>query len=200
MQVLIHFSRLVDTINHRIGTSAGWLILVMVMVSVGNALARYLFDSGSNAWLELQWYLFSAVFLLGGGYALLHNAHVRIDILFMCFSRRNQLLIELFGTTFFLLPLALLMLYLSWPIFMNALISQEKSANAGGLLIWPARLLVPLGFLLLTLQALSEFIKRLAILRGLLPDPATAVTPLSAEQELADTIRQSHQATPGVQP
>ena len=120
MQGLLSISKLIDGLNNRVGHLAYWLTLIAVLVSSGNATVRYLFDTSSNAWLELQWYLFSAVFLLCGGYALLHSAHVRIDVVYSRWSRRTQLYIDVFGTLFFLLPMAVLILYLSWPVFMNA--------------------------------------------------------------------------------
>lgn len=187
MHALLKLSRFIDGLNDRVGKLASWLILAAVLVSSGNAIIRSLFDKSSNGWLELQWVLFSAVFLLCGGYALLHHAHVRIDVVYTRWSRRTQLWIDMVGTVFFLLPMAILIMVLSWPVFINAYMSHEISANAGGLVIWPARLLVPIGFLLLTLQGLSELIKRIAILRGLLPDPALDHS-LSAEEELAQAI------------
>ena len=146
-------------------------MLIVALVSAGNAVSRYLFNVSSNSWLELQWYLFGAIFLLCAGYTLLHNEHIRIDVVAGRFSRRTQIWIDIFGTVFFLLPLAIIMTWLSWPIFMNAWVSNEMSSNAGGLIRWPARLLIPTGFLLLTAQGLSELIKRIAYLQGLIPDP-----------------------------
>jgi TRAP-type mannitol/chloroaromatic compound transport system permease small subunit len=141
------------------------------MLSSMNAIARYLFNRSSNAWLEMQWYMFAAIFLLCAGYTLLHNEHIRIDVVSSRLSRRTQIWIDIFGTLFFLLPMAILILKLSWPIFMNAWDSGEMSSNAGGLIRWPARMLVPLGFALLSLQGISELIKRIAFLQGLIPDP-----------------------------
>ncbi|HKQ26014.1 MAG TPA: TRAP transporter small permease subunit [Burkholderiales bacterium] len=182
MQTLLRISRAIDALNARIGQALIWLVLVMTLVSSGNALARYLFNLSSNAWLELQWYLFAAVFLLCAGYTLLHNEHIRIDVVSSRLSRRSQLWIDIFGTVFFLLPVSMFIMWLSWPIFMNAWTSQEMSSNAGGLMRWPIRLLVPLGFFLLSLQGLSELIKRVAVLRGIIPDladkpPAPLIAP-----------------------
>jgi TRAP-type mannitol/chloroaromatic compound transport system permease small subunit len=140
-------------------------------VSSGNALSRYALNLSSNAWLELQWYLFAAVFLLCSGYTLLHNEHIRIDVVSSRLSRRTRVWIDIFGTLCFLFPLSITIMCLSWPIFVNAWASGEISSNAGGLIRWPARLLVPVGFLLLTLQGVSELIKRIAFLKGLIPDP-----------------------------
>ena len=166
MHALLRLARLIDAITERVGKAASWLILLAVLISAGNALMRYAFNLSSNAWLEIQWYLFAAVFLLCAGYALKHNQHVRIDVLANRLSRRAQVRIEIFGTLFFLLPVALLILVLSWPVFVDSWRSGEVSSNANGLALWPARLLVPAGFALLVLQGLSELIKRVAFLRG----------------------------------
>ncbi len=171
MQTLLRISRAIDALNGRIGRALIWLVLVMALVSAGNAASRYLFNLSSNAWLELQWYLFSAVFLLCAGYTLLHNDHIRIDVVSSRLNRRAQAWIDVFGTVFFLLPVSLFIMWLSWPVFVNAWTSQEISSNAGGLIRWPARLLVPVGFFLLSLQGVSELIKRIAFLKGLIPDP-----------------------------
>ena len=172
MKLLLAVSRAIDALNERIGRVVLWLVLAMVLVSSANALSRYALNLSSNAWLELQWYLFAAVFLLCSGYTLLHNEHIRIDVVSSRLSRRTQIWIDIFGTLFFLFPLSITIMWLSWPIFMNAWVSGEMSSNAGGLIRWPARLLVPVGFFLLTLQGVSELIKRIAFLRGLIPDPA----------------------------
>lgn len=170
MQALLRISRAIDALDARVGRALIWLVLAMTIVSSGNAVFRYTFNMSSNAWLELQWYLFAAVFLVGTGYTLLNNEHIRIDVVSSHFSRRTQIWIDIFGTLFFLLPMSIYIMWLSWPGFMNAWTSQEISSNAGGLIRWPARLLVPLGFFLLSVQGLSELIKRVAILRGLIPD------------------------------
>lgn len=171
MKVLLTISHSIDALNERVGRTVLWLVLVMALVSAANALARYLFNLSSNAWLELQWYLFAAVFLLCAGYTLLNDEHIRIDVVSSHLSRRAQVWIDIFGTVFFLLPVSIFIMWLSWPVFVNAWTSQEISSNAGGLIRWPVRLLVPLGFFLLSLQGLSELIKRVAFLRGLIPDP-----------------------------
>jgi TRAP-type mannitol/chloroaromatic compound transport system permease small subunit len=153
--------------------------------------ARYLFNLSSNAWLELQWYLFAAVFLLCAGYTLLHNEHIRIDVVSSRLSRRTQLWIDIFGTVFFLLPVTIFIMVLSWPIFSNAWVSNEISGNAGGLIRWPARLMVPAGFFLLSLQGISELIKRIAVLRGIIPDdvdkppPALIIPPVVGDAQAA---------------
>ncbi len=188
MHILLKFSHKIDTLNNAIGRFASWLTLAAVLVCSGNALFLYVFGKSTNAWLELQWVLFSAVFLLCGGYALLHNQHVRIDVVYGRFSRRTQLWIDILGTLFFLLPMATLIVVLSWPVFTRALLSGEVSSNSGGLIVWPARLLIPVGFFLLTLQGFSELIKRVAVLRKLMPDPLAEASGLSAEEELARAI------------
>ncbi|MBI1397776.1 MAG: TRAP transporter small permease subunit [Betaproteobacteria bacterium] len=172
MDALLGISRAIDALNEQVGRLLKWLVLIMALVSAGNAVVRYTLDTSSNAWLELQWYLFAAVFLMCSGYTLLHNEHIRIDVLSSRFSPRTRAKIDVFGTIFFLLPVATYILYLSWPVFMNAWTSGEMSSNAGGLIRWPARLMVPAGFFLLTIQAVSELIKRIAYLMGRIPDPA----------------------------
>ena len=171
MSLLLRLSRAIDALNERVGKLVYWLVLVAVLVSAGNALMRYTFDVSSNAWLELQWYLFSAVFLLAAGYTLLHNEHVRIDVIISRFSPQTRAWVDLLGSLFFLLPMAVVILVLSWPMFVESFVRHEYSSDAGGLLRWPAKLLVPAGFLLLVLQALSEIIKRVAFLLGRIPDP-----------------------------
>lgn len=189
MKSLLTFSRGVDWLNERVGKLIYWLVLIAVLVSAGNATIRYTLNTSSNAWLEVQWYLFSGIFLLGAGYTLLNNAHVRIDVVSSRLSKRTQTWIDILGTVFFLFPMAIAILYLSWPVFVNALRSGEMSSNAGGLTVWPARMLVPVGFLLLILQGASEAIKRLAFLKGLIPDPSEKDEGPSAEEQLAEEIR-----------
>jgi TRAP-type mannitol/chloroaromatic compound transport system permease small subunit len=171
MQRLLYASRLIDSLNQRIGNSILWLILVVVLISAGNALVRKVFQISSNALLEVQWYLFSAVFLLGAGYALLKNAHVRIDFVASHLSRRTVHWIEIVGIMVFLLPLCFMLIHLSWPLVLNAWVSGEMSQNAGGLIRWPVYLLLPAGLALLLLQGISELIKRVAYLRGVLIEP-----------------------------
>jgi TRAP-type mannitol/chloroaromatic compound transport system permease small subunit len=172
MRPLLGFSRFIDALNERVGRAVYWLVLVTVLVSAGNAIMRYTLNLSSNAWLEIQWYLFSAIFLLAAGYTLKHNAHVRIDVIAGKLSPRGHALIDLFGGLLFLMPMALIILYLSWPMVLDSFVTQELSSDAGGLLRWPVKALIPLGFALLTLQGISEIIKRIAFLRGLIPDPA----------------------------
>lgn len=172
MNLLLSLSRGIDALNERVGKSVMWLILAAVLVSSGNAIVRKVLSDSSNAWLELQWYLFSVVFLFAAGYTLLHNEHIRIDVIAGRWSARTRAWVDVFGTLVFLLPISLIIMDLSWPIFMNAWRSGEISSNAGGLIRWPARLMIPVGFFLLVIQAVSELIKRIAFLKGLIPDPA----------------------------
>ena len=173
MRGLLTLARAIDALNQCVGRTVSWLVLVAVLVSAGNALARYGFDLSSNAWLEIQWYLFSAIFLLGAGWTLLRNAHVRIDVLSSRMSDRTRAWMDILGGLLFLLPMALLILYFSWPMFVQSYVGHEISSDAGGLVRWPVKLLIPAGFALLALQGLSELIKRIAFLRGI--DPAQAV-------------------------
>lgn len=159
-------SRAIDALNEWIAGKVIWLVLVMTLISAGNAVVRKVFNISSNGWLEIQWYLFSAVFLLCAGYALLRNAHVRIDVIVGRFGPRVAAWIDIFGGLFFLLPIAAMITWLSWDVFVDAWRSGEQSGNQGGLVLWPARLLVPVGFLLLMLQGVSEIIKRIGFLRG----------------------------------
>ena len=174
MHALLGLSRLIDGVVERVGKATAWLVLVAVLISAGNAVSRKAFDLTSNAFLEMQWYLFSAIFLLGCAYTLQKQEHVKIDILYSRFSRRTQIKIDIFGTLFFLLPFACLLLWLSWPYFLAVWHSGERSANAGGLILWPVKLLIPTGFALLVTQGLSELIKRIAYLTGDGPDPMIA--------------------------
>jgi TRAP-type mannitol/chloroaromatic compound transport system permease small subunit len=185
---LLSLSRLIDRTNERIGQVFYWLILLMVLISAANAVVRKVFNYSSNGLLEIQWYLFSAIFLLLAGYTLLRNEHVRIDVIAGRLSKRAQTWIDILGTLFFLLPMSILLMWLSWPIFVDTLERHEISTNAGGLIIWPARLLVPIGFALLVLQGISELIKRIAFLQGLIPDPSEKHVVRTAEEELAEDI------------
>ena len=189
MVPLLRISALIDALNERVGKAVYWLVLVAVIVSAGNAIIRKLFNMSSNAFLEAQWYLFAAVFLLCSGYTLLRNEHVRIDVIAGRLSPRAQAWIDVFGTVFFLLPMSLLFIYLSWPVFIRTYVHNEISTNAGGLWIWPARMLVPIGFTLLSLQGLSELFKRIAFLAGKGPDPIKRHDAHAAELELAEEIR-----------
>jgi TRAP-type mannitol/chloroaromatic compound transport system permease small subunit len=166
MSFLLSLSKYIDALNERIGLSVSWALLLAVLICSGNALVRYTFNTSSNAWLEIQWYLFGAIFLLAGSYTLRRNEHVRIDVIVGRFSKRTQVWIDVFGFLFFLLPATILILYLAVPFAMESIRNQEVSSNAGGLIMWPAKILIPIGFLMLTLQGISELIKRVGFLRG----------------------------------
>lgn len=166
MSGLLAFSRLVDWINEKFGRIANWCVLISCMISAGNATVRYLFSYSTNGLLEIQWYLFGAVVLLGASYTLQKNEHVRVDLVYMMLSDRGRLWVDTIGFTLVLIPASLFLASLSFPFFWQAFISDEVSQNAGGLILWPAKLLLPLGFGLLALQGISELIKRVAALRG----------------------------------
>jgi TRAP-type mannitol/chloroaromatic compound transport system permease small subunit len=174
---LLFLSRGIDWVNEKVGQFVYWSILIAVLISAANAIARKLFNLSSNAFLEVQWYLFSAVFLLGAGYTLLRNEHVRIDVLSQRWSPQARAWIDIIGSVFFLLPIGAMLMWLSWPMFLESLLRQEISVNAGGLLRWPVKLLIPIGFFLLCLQGLSELIKRIAFLRGMAPNPGAKADP-----------------------
>lgn len=171
MDAALSFARLIDRITAFIGKSVAWLILAAVIVSAANAIIRKSFDISSNAWLEAQWYLFGAVFMLAAAWVLQINAHVRIDALSSHFSERTRNWIDLFGHVFFLMPLCLLMIWLTVPYFWESFRGNEISTNAGGLIVWPTKLFILIGFVLLTLQAISEIIKRIAVMQGVIGDP-----------------------------
>ena len=171
MKALLRLSKLIDLLNEGIGKLVMWLILAAVVISAGNAIMRKAFDIGSNAYLEIQWYLFAAVFMLGSGYVYLRNAHVRIDFISGKLSKRTNAIIDAAGMVVFVIPLCLILISLSWPVFERAWVSGEMSQNAGGLIRWPVQLLIPLGFSVLLLQSLSELIKRIAFVRGDIPEP-----------------------------
>lgn len=188
MRALLAASRLVDRCTERFGQLLYWLILATVVISAGNAVVRKAFNWSSNGLLEIQWYLFSAVFLLGAGYTLLRNEHVRIDVIAGRLSKRAQAWIDIIGTVFFLLPMAILIGWLAWPAFVDTWQRNEVSTNAGGLIVWPARLLMPIGFAMLAIQGISELIKRIAFLMGLIPDPSEKIVKKTPEEELAEEI------------
>jgi len=171
MDTLLSLSRAIDAVSRFFGRFIIWLVLAAALISAGNAVARKAFNIGSNAFLEIQWYLFGAVFLLGAGYTFLQNAHVRIDVLAGKLSMRTRMYIDIGGILIFLLPLCWFMIQFAWPVVVGAYVSGEMSSNAGGLIRWPVYALVPLGFGLLALQAISELIKRFAFLQGKAPNP-----------------------------
>jgi TRAP-type mannitol/chloroaromatic compound transport system permease small subunit len=186
MQALLFISKKIDRLNEIVGQTISWALLTGVLICSGNALVRYGLNNSSNGWLEIQWYLFAAVFLLGAPYTLRRNEHVRIDVVTGRFSKRTQVGIDLFGFIFFLLPITALILYLGIPYAWHSIQNQEMSSNAGGLIVWPAKLLIPLGFLLMLLQGLSEIIKRIAFLRGLIDASAFEKKMTTPEEDIAD--------------
>lgn len=194
MQALLKLSGLIDQINEGIGRAATWLVLIVVVISSGNAVMRYSINWSSNGLLEIQWYLFSAIFMLCAAYVLKKNEHIRIDVITGRLSPRAQNWIDVFGFLVFLLPMVILTLYLSWPVFMNAWNTGEGSPNPGGLVRWPVRLLLPVGFFLLLLQGVSELIKRLAFLAGSGSNPLDKEKGPNEIEELAAVIKQHHVA------
>jgi TRAP-type mannitol/chloroaromatic compound transport system permease small subunit len=189
MQALLKFSKAVDWLNTQIGKHVIWLILASTVISAVNAIVRKTFNVSSNAYLEVQWYLFAATFLLCAAYTLLNGEHVKIDVLYTHFSKRGQMWIDVFGFICFLLPFCAAILWFSVPFFLKGFHSGEMSSNAGGLLRWPVYAMMPLGFSLLLLQGLSELIKRLAFLAGLIEDPTLKKVEKTAEEELAEAIQ-----------
>ena len=188
MAPLLAASRHIDRFNEAIGKSMRWLVLAAVLISAGNAIVRKAFSIGSNSLLEIQWYLFAAVFMLGGGYAFLRNVHVRIDFVSSKLSKRTNTIIDILGIVIFLIPLCLILINLSWPLFVSTWTSGEMSSNAGGLIRWPVMMLIPLGFGLLLLQAFSELTKRFAFLKGLIPEPFSVEGTKSDEEILAEEL------------
>jgi len=174
MRLLLSFSALIDALNEKIGVVCNWLVVLACVVSAGNAMVRYAYDSSSNAWLEVQWYMFAVIVMFGAAYTLKRNEHVRVDILYMTLSRRGQLWVDILGALVFLLPTCAILAWLSWPFFMQSFNVYEHSSNAGGLLRWPIKLVLPLGFALVALQGLSELIKRVAFLNGYAVDSLEA--------------------------
>ena len=188
MNALLGLSRSIDRLNQFVGKWVAWLVLAAVVVSSVNAVVRKAFNMSSNSLLEIQWYFFSAVFLLCSGYTLLRNEHVKIDVVLHMWTKRKQIWIDIIGIVFFLFPFVLSVIYLSWPLFVTAFQTGEMSQNAGGLVRWPVYSLVPVGFALLFIQGISELIKRFAYLKGLIDDPTIKKQTKSAEQELAEEI------------
>jgi len=191
---LLTLSRLIDRFSEFIGRWVAWLVLAAVLISAANASVRKAFNTSSNAYLEIQWYLFAAVFLLAAGYTMLRQGHVKIDVISGRFSKRTQIWIEIIGLAFFVLPLVFTVIQLSWPLVVKAYVMNEYSSNAGGLIRWPVFALLPLGFLLIGIQAVSELIKRIAFLKGLIPDPTEKAQVKSAEEELAEFLLQKEVA------
>jgi|SRR5699024_4484692 len=188
MDYLLRISASIDSLNKFVARWLRWVVLIVVVISAGNAIARKFLHSSSNAWLEVQWYLFGAIFLLAGGYAFLKNEHVRVDILYLSLSDRKQAIIEIFGVLFFLLPASLIILYYSIPFFYISFEMSEMSSNSGGLIRWPAKLLIPLGFSLLILASISHLIKCIGFLMGKCDIPTRPTDTKTAEEALAEEI------------
>lgn len=197
MHGLLKLSGLIDGLNERIGRNLMWLVLIAVVISAINAMVRKAFDTSSNAFLEIQWYLFAGVVMLGSAYTMLRQGHVKIDVIIGRFSKRTQTIVECLGIVFFLFPFVFKVNELVWPLVIQAYHSGEMSENAGGLIRWPAYALVPAGFILLGLQGLSELIKRIGFLAGVADDPTKPLQTKTAEEELAEEIRK-HQVAPEV--
>ncbi|MCU0819468.1 MAG: TRAP transporter small permease subunit [Beijerinckiaceae bacterium] len=188
MQNLLKISGIIDALNTRVGQIVKWAILAAVVISTVNAVIRKLFNISSNSWLEMQWYLFGAVFMLGAAYTFLKNEHIRIDVVTSHFAKRTRDWIDVVGHIFFLIPFCWIMIWHGWPFFMRSFEINEQSMNAGGLTVWPAKILVPLGFVLLLLQAFSELIKRVAIIRGDLEDANAVVGHGAAAEAEAERL------------
>jgi TRAP-type mannitol/chloroaromatic compound transport system permease small subunit len=191
---LLQLSRWIDALSERVGRWVSWLILAAVLISALNAIVRKVFNTSSNAFLEIQWYLFAAVFLLAAGYTMLRQEHVRIDVVLGRFSKRTQIKVEAVCIVLFLFPFCINVIGLVWPLVVKAYLTGEMSSNAGGLIRWPVFALVPAGFVLLGVQGVSEFIKRIAFLQGLIDDPTRKKQLKSAEEELAEFVRAKAQA------
>ena len=189
--MFMSISRFIDALNEKIANTVSWALLAAVIICAGNALIRYIFNASSNAWLEIQWYLYGAMFLLAASYTLKRDEHVRIDVIVGRFSKRTQVWIDLFGFLLFLLPVCLLILYDAIPFARVSIMSQEMSSNAGGLIVWPAKLLVPIGFALLILQGISEIIKRIAFLAGKIDGHEFAKHQATPEEEI-EAIKQAN--------
>jgi len=185
MSFLLSLSRFIDNLNEKIGHGVSWALLLAVLICTGNAVIRYVFNMSSNGWLEIQWYLFAAIFLLATSYTLRRNEHVRIDVIVSHFSKRTQVWIDLIGFIVFLMPATLLILYYGTPYAWISIQNQEVSSNAGGLIVWPVKLLIPVGFGLLTLQGISEIIKRIGYLKGLVPASAFEKQTATPQEEIA---------------
>ena len=190
MRKLLRFSRGVDALNTHIGRWVAWALLVAILVSAANATVRKVFNTSSNAWLEIQWILFGAVFLLCSAWALISNEHIRIDIVNAALPKRARDWIDVFGHVFFLLPMAAVMTVLGWPFFVRSLLQNEQSTNAGGLPVYPSKLLIPLAFTLLFVQGISELIKRIAIIKGDLQDTVSGGGHHAAAEAEAERVLQ----------
>jgi len=194
MNFLLSLSKRIDAFSEWMGRWVAWLVLFAVLISAANASMRKAFNMSSNGFLEIQWYLFAAVFLLASGYTLLRQEHVKIDVISGRFSKRTQIWIDIIGICVFLLPFTFMITKLAMPLVINAYVTQEVSSNAGGLIRWPVFALLPLGMLALAIQAVSELIKRIAFLQGLVPDPTKKQGSKTAEEELAEFLLQKEVA------
>ena len=192
MSTLLALSRWIDRCSEWIGRWVAWLVLAAVLISAGNAIVRKAFDMSSNAFLEIQWYLFAAVFLLAAGYTLMRQEHVRIDVILGRFTKRTQIWIDIFGICFFLLPFVVVVIDLSWPLVARAWRTGEMSSNAGGLIRWPVFAMLPVGMALLGMQGISELIKRFAFLHGLIDDPTRRQQAKTPEEELAEFLQKQN--------
>lgn len=188
MKAFLRLSALLDAANELLGRIIIWLVLGAVVISAGNAILRKAFNIGSNAWLEIQWYLFSGVFMLGVGYVMLKNGHVRIDFISSRLTKRTNAIIDAIGIVIFTIPLSIIMIKLGWPLFQRAWETGEMSQNAGGLIRWPVLALLPAGFVILLAQAVSELIKRVAFITGARDEPFSIEAEKSDEEKLAEEL------------
>jgi TRAP-type mannitol/chloroaromatic compound transport system permease small subunit len=194
MHALLSLSKKIDALSEWVGRWVAWLLLLAVLISTANAVVRKAFNMSSNGFLEIQWYLFAATFLLASGYTLLRQEHVKIDVISGRFSKRTQIWIDIIGICVFLFPFVIMIIKLAMPLVINAYVTQEVSSNAGGLIRWPVFALLPAGLLLLGIQAVSELIKRIAFLQGLIPDPTKKQGSKTPEEELAEFLLQKEVA------
>lgn len=194
MHALLSLSKKIDALSEWVGRWVAWLLLFAVLISAANAVVRKAFNMSSNGFLEIQWYLFAATFLLASGYTLMRQEHVKIDVVSGRFSKRVQVWIDIIGICVFLFPFVLVIIKLAMPLVVNAYVTQEMSSNAGGLIRWPVFALLPAGLLLLGIQAVSELIKRIAFLQGLIPDPTKKQGSKTPEEELAEFLLQKEVA------
>lgn len=195
MHALLLLSKKIDALSEWVGRWVAWLLLFAVLISAANAVVRKAFNTSSNGFLEIQWYLFAATFLLASGYTLMRQEHVKIDVISGRFSKRTQVWIDIIGICVFLFPFVIVIIKLAMPLVITAYVTQEVSSNAGGLIRWPVFALLPAGLLLLGIQAVSELIKRIAFLQGLIPDPTKKQGSKTPEEELAEFLLQKEVAT-----
>lgn len=194
MHALLSLSKKIDALSEWVGRWVAWLLLFAVLISAANAVVRKAFNMSSNGFLEIQWYLFAATFLLASGYTLMRQEHVKIDVISGRFPKRTQVWIDIIGICVFLFPFVIVIIKLAMPLVINAYVTQEVSSNAGGLIRWPVFALLPAGLLLLGIQAVSELIKRIAFLQGLIPDPTKKQGSKTPEEELAEFLLQKEVA------